>query len=719
MKLYYNRSFRMARRHSGAALVITLAMLILVSFVVVAFLGRSTREAVLVGGAVGGQKADLLANSVSELIIADLKNEMRAGSTETVIDEIAIMEPTSAATAFPSQNRLAATSGTAYVNVLKQSGATGGMFTASGTKLISAATTTKTTTASVDGRTVSAARWNAPRLLVPVTSNFNAAQVPNWILMDRNGIAPSQSWNNAFKDRTPTNDRYIIGRFAYNIYDMSGLLDVNVAGCPSSVSGVEIGKKGSLGLAVVSNNISTITQYQTKFVSDWRNRVTGSSEVNFLSFLGLGSAVTNPYYNLGPKYGFQKVVISGSDSDNSILSRQDLIRLANNGGFGITSNSLPYLTHVSREVNSPSFAAANSIRVSSSFIRRDGTNAIKGELLLRRFPISSLAWIGPAGVLSPGAANDVKRDFGLIWNTDHWDYVGTGSSRLSSIGSISGSREPNFFELIQLACPSYNIQQILTIGACIIDQYDSDSITTRIDYAGPTMPPSTTNSIAWGMENSATPTPPEAPVPPAGTVILNREFRNAGDFGYAYRHITTPETSPPSTPKTLDFSTSGSPDSQILDLFGPSNTPIRAGVVNLNTPHKEVLKACLSGALNAAELSTNLSNSDADTYASLIITTTSSTKANGLSDLSRIASSISAASAEEEKETVARVLSGFGNTRTWNLMVDLVVQSGRYANAATAVDKFTVDGERRMWVHLTIDRYTGQVIARSTEIVNE
>jgi hypothetical protein len=714
MKVYLHESGRSIRRYSGAALVITLAMLILVSFVVVAFLGRSTREAVLVGGAVGGQKADLLANSVSELIIADLKNEMRAGSTETVIDEIAIMEPTSAATAFPSQNRLAATTGTSYVNVLKQSGATGGMFTASGTKLISDNTTTQTTTASVDGRKISEDRWNAPQLLVG--GSFSTSQVPNWILMDRVGIAPSQSWNNTFKDRTPTNDSYIIGRFAYNIYDVSGLLDVNVAGCPSSVSGVEIGKKGSLGLAVVSNNIPTITQYQTEFVSDWRNRVTGSSEVNFLSFLGLGSAVTNHYYNLGPKYGFQKVVISGSDSDNSILSRQDLIRLANNGGFGITSNSLPYLTHVSREVNSPSFAAANSIRVSSSFIRRDGTDAIKGELLLRRFPISSLAWIGPAGVLSPGAANDVKRDFGLIWNTDHWDYVGTGSSRLSSIGSISGSREPNFFELIQLACPSYNIQQILTIGACIIDQYDSDSITTRIDYSGTIMPPSTTNSIAWGMENSATPTPPEAPVPPAGTVILNREFRNAGDFGYAYRHITTPETSPPSTPKTLDFSTSGSPDSQILDLFGPSNTPIRAGVVNLNTPHKEVLKACLSGALKAAP-STNLSNSDADTYASLIITTTSSSKANGLSDLSRIAASVSGI--EEGKETVARVLSGFGNTRTWNVMVDLVVQSGRYANAATAVDKFTVDGERRMWVHLAIDRYTGQVIARSTEIVNE
>jgi hypothetical protein len=534
MKVYLHQSGLGIRRHSGAALVITLAMLILVSFVVVAFLGRSTREAVLVGGAIGGQKADLLANSVSELIIADLKNEMRAGSTETVIDEIAIMEPTSAATAFPSQNRLAATSGTAYVNVLKQSGATGGMFTASGTKLISAATANQTTVASVDGRAVSEVRWNLPRLLVG--GNFTASQVPNWILMDRNGIAPSQSWNNAFKDRTPTNDNYIIGRFAYNIYDVSGLLDINVAGYPSGVTAADSSRKGSLAMAALENIPGiTSTSNASLFVKDWRNKVTGGNSTNYLSYIGLGNnttSTTDPFYNLGPKYGYQKVTNNATASDNRILSRQDLIKLATNGSNGITAGALPYLTHFTRAVSAPSWSptttsAANSflpsVRVTSGFTRADGTAAQKGEPLLKsRFPLSRLAGIGRtgvnttgnttllAGVLSSASTTTVQRDFGLVWSGGQWIYAGpTGSAGLSSIatlGTVSG-REPNFFELLKASILSGSLgkefgnglssvspdqttldsnkdRQIIQIGLNIIDQYDGDSYPTKCSFNG-------------------------------------------------------------------------------------------------------------------------------------------------------------------------------------------------------------------------------------------
>jgi hypothetical protein len=546
MKAYAHKTGHSVRHPSGAALIITLAMLILVSFVVVAFLGRSTREAVLVGGAIGGQKADLLANSVSELIIADLKNEMRAGSTENTTNSVTIMEPTSAVAAFPSQNRLAATTGTAYVNVLKQSGATGGMFTASGSKLISDNTTTKTTTASVDGRAVSEVRWNAPQLLVG--GNFSASTVPNWILMDRVGVASPQTWNNLFRDSKPTNDKFIIGRFAYNIYDVSGLLDINVAGYPSGVTTADSARKGSLAMAALEN-IPGITSSSNAslFVKDWRNKVTGATATNFLSFLGLGNATTNAYYNFGPKYGFQKVANSASDSDNRILSRQDLIKLATNGSNGISTAALPYLTHFSRAVSAPSWSPATpagsstnynadrnaagsanrflaNVRVSGNFTRADGTTAQIGEPLLKsRFPLSRLAGLGRtgvnttgnttmfAGVASSASVATVQRDFGLVWSSDRWLYAGpTGSTAQSSIatlGSISG-REPNFFELLKASILSGSLgkvlgvtqvdtvaldqsqdNQIIQIGLNIIDQYDADSFPTKItfnanDFAG-------------------------------------------------------------------------------------------------------------------------------------------------------------------------------------------------------------------------------------------
>ena len=56
---------------------------------------------------------------------------------------------------------------------------------------------------------------------------------------------------------------------------------------------------------------------------------------------------------------------------------------------------------------------------------------------------------------------------------------------------------------------------------------------------------------------------------------------------------------------------------------------------------------------------------------------------------------------------------------TWNLMIDVVAQSGRYPNNAVALGNFVVEGEKRYWVHLAIDRQTGQVIDKQLEVVNE
>jgi len=37
-------------------------------------------------------------------------------------------------------------------------------------------------------------------------------------------------------DGKPLNDNYVVGRYAYTVYDTSGLLDINVAGYPSGAS---------------------------------------------------------------------------------------------------------------------------------------------------------------------------------------------------------------------------------------------------------------------------------------------------------------------------------------------------------------------------------------------------------------------------------------------------------------------------------------------------
>jgi hypothetical protein len=49
----------------------------------------------------------------------------------------------------------------------------------------------------------------------------------------------------------------------------------------------------------------------------------------------------------------------------------------------------------------------------------------------------------------------------------------------------------------------------------------------------------------------------------------------------------------------------------------------------------------------------------------------------------------------------------------------VIAQSGKYAPGETNLTKFNVEGEQRYWVHVAIDRFTGQVIDKQIEVVNE
>jgi hypothetical protein len=71
------------------------------------------------------------------------------------------------------------------------------------------------------------------------------------------------------------------------------------------------------------------------------------------------------------------------------------------------------------------------------------------------------------------------------------------------------------------------------------------------------------------------------------------------------------------------------------------------------------------------------------------------------------------------REAPIRALSSVGQTRVWNLMIDVVAQIGRYPQSATAPSQFLVEGEQHYWVHVAIDRLTGQVLDKQIEQVKE
>jgi hypothetical protein len=74
---------------------------------------------------------------------------------------------------------------------------------------------------------------------------------------------------------------------------------------------------------------------------------------------------------------------------------------------------------------------------------------------------------------------------------------------------------------------------------------------------------------------------------------------------------------------------------------------------------------------------------------------------------------------EETRETIARALAEVGQARTWGLLIDLVAQTGHYAPNAAGLADFIVEGEKRYWLHVAIDRFDGTIVGQQLEEVAE
>jgi hypothetical protein len=315
------------------------------------------------------------------------------------------------------------------------------------------------------------------------------------------------------------------------------------------------------------------------------------------------------------------------------------------------------------------------------------------------------------------------------------------------------------------------LAKTFAIGASLIDQYDSGDAcltnpwdygcdmdyklnsgnnkkylthTTVIQYGNGNNP----SVIAYGMEpnysdpnggstNGDEPYPPsgshphrpsaDAPNPGPNTLVINHAFSNVGELGYGI------DTSQTATLPTLDFSSPNYPHAPVLDFF--SYNPIssaypRAGIVNLYTRNAPVLAAIMANTLKtdaAAKLnppSPVVSASQAMDAATRIVQETQNVLAGSpgygpvtQTDMTRaIAARLVAAGAAapswsgsttEQKQSIARALAEMGQTRTWNLFIDVIAQTGRYAPDATDItqaNKFTVEGEKRYWLHIALGR---------------
>jgi hypothetical protein len=192
--------------------------------------------------------------------------------------------------------------------------------------------------------------------------------------------------------------------------------------------------------------------------------------------------------------------------------------------------------------------------------------------------------------------------------------------------------------------------------------------------------------------------------------------------------------------RTLSFSSTSSPDAGLLDLFSTNDysdsSGLRGGVVNLNSRQAPALAGVLTSTIrredtprdNVAAPSPSpspLASPAANSVATSLTLSTIATPLVNRAGLATLIANVPNSTGlgpsvpKTQRESIARALGEADQTRTWNLLIDVIAQSGKYAPGETNLAKFVVEGEQRYWVHVAIDRFTGQVLDKQIEVVNE
>lgn len=515
------------------ALVIVLAFILLLTGLAAAFLSRTSKVRQIAHGSFNNARADQLARSALDIIVADFKREIASGFPITNSTVVPQRSPQPVAGSTP-----------AIANLIRRSIRTDAISAPAVTSRASAVNSTADV--SINSRSVSLARWNHHYLVPkantsddasdPITTGFNAPNywAPDWVIVTRSGPAVFSGWDSVLADSTSTS--YALGRYAYAVYDEGGLLDFNVAGYPypspspavtPSALIMNIGRKGVsafadlAGMKITSAGSTPNPTTITKMVA-WRNYATLKSSGPFptLSPTADPAAFDFVAYSLKTTRDFLTVdaTVYNNRTDQAFVSRKQLVDLFS--AVGASFNTLQFLGTFSREHNLPTWS--------------DSATRLAGRFPLSRFDL----FTDPTG-----NATDTKRYFGVVYvaasedTPEHWQYFGAqGTGLQPSIHSLTGNQQdPDLSALLRYAYPdSITDGEILSIIASLIDQRDSDANTTWIEYGDPAAP-----NRAWGAD-SIPPANPSDPRPSSPPTVLKRSFRNVGELGYAYRNAPQP-----------------------------------------------------------------------------------------------------------------------------------------------------------------------------------
>ncbi len=490
--------------HHGVALVLVLAMVVLITVVVVAFLSQVLLSRQVADGSVAGLSAQAVADTGLQTVLGDLRQEIVAGSLAVGTGAHPVYLPKPGA-ALPARAGLNP-AGSLPANLLKRSAYGAAFYTgkayesgARGSQRAAGPSSQSSTLmGSKNGRRIGLERWNKPLLLprrdpnsatslMPKTEGEEGFVAPDWICLSRNGANPTE-WSTSLSEAGSEDS--VLGRFAYTIYHAGGLLDINAVGYPSGLNSVQLSTKNALSSADlralptgVDGPDLYLAQNQIDRIVGWRNfaslKAQGSLKAGYdihaPSYFNLWMAA--PQRFLSPR----NASVFEEQTDRLFTSRQALITFMQDAlppiGAGqdkqmaVSQNILQYLTTFSRDLNQPSvFREVDRPRIMSGsggnsaygrddlinpnflqvripegkpFVRSDGSLARGGEPLVKtRFALNRLNLLGRSTVANRSEIDAVYRYFGM-WRrsaADPWTYDHEGNGSILCLAEVASRR---------------------------------------------------------------------------------------------------------------------------------------------------------------------------------------------------------------------------------------------------------------------------------------
>lgn len=372
----------------GAALLIVLGMVAVLAVVVVAFTARSSRDLSSSRLLSSHVVAEDVVSTATEILMEDFKREILAGSVQRVNAANTPLPgyyPASVHAAVPDRSTLPGANGkeAAPPNLVKQSSRGADFYNASknvaGQMVYPSASAYPPRKGASDISTttgpagVSPERWNKPLLLpraqpesetdrspatqgvIPLLGGKNLSWTwtpPDWFYMRQDGSLSAEQSNSG---STP-----VVARFAYQVYDIGGLLDLNVAGYDPEVTGDGLaGLRGSPGLA----NLRELgfSPDALKSLLKFRNPATLVEKDDFphrnryLNFL-FSSSLNHGFLRAAGATNTQDAVATnrGFASRGSLISFVEQLS-ADKAEKRALMDALQSLTHYSRALEQPSF----------------------------------------------------------------------------------------------------------------------------------------------------------------------------------------------------------------------------------------------------------------------------------------------------------------------------------------------------------------------------